>query len=81
MAIKKPTQTVKKAKEIMTIDEIRSELSKTQADLIDAKRGHRLGELTNPRVITTMRKKIARLLTAIRADEIASSLNSKKGDK
>ena len=81
MAIKKPIKTAKKANEAMTIDEIRLELSKTRIDLIDAKRGHKLGELTNPRVITVMRKKIARLQTAIRADEIASSLNSEKGDK
>ena len=77
MAIKKTTKTAVKAKEVMTIDKLRADLVKTQADLTDARRGLRLGELANPRAITVMRKKIARLHTAIRADEIAKS----KGDK
>jgi ribosomal protein L29 len=81
MAIKKIIKTAKKVDEAMTVDQLRVELSKTKNDLIDAKRGHRLGELTNPRAITVMRKKIARFQTAIRADEIASSLTSEKGDK
>lgn len=77
MAIKKTTKTAKEATKVMTIVELRAELLKAQTDLTDTKRGHRLGELTNPRAITVIRKKIARLQTAIRAEEIASS----KGDK
>ena len=77
MAIKKTTKTTKKAADVMTIDQLRTELLASQTSLIDSKRGHKLGELTNPRVITVTRKKIARLQTAIRADEIASS----RGDK
>lgn len=77
MATKKTTKTTKKAAEVMTIDQLRTELLTARTTLTDAKRGHRLGELTNPRVITVTRKKIARLSTAIRAAEIAES----KGDK
>ena len=61
----------------MTLDQLKIELLASRTSLTDSKRGHKLGELTNPRAITVMRKKIARLLTAIRADEIASS----RGDK
>lgn len=77
MATKKTTKTAVKAKEVMTIDQLRADLVKTQADLTDARRGLRLGELANPRAITVMRKKIARLQTAIRADEIAKSKEDK----
>lgn len=78
MPTKKSTKTVK---EVMTIEKLQTELIKTNADLTDAKRGLRLGELANPRAITVMRKKIARIQTAIRADQIANLLSSKKGDK
>jgi ribosomal protein L29 len=77
MVTKKTTKTVKEAAEVMTIDQIRVELLASRNTLIEAKRGHRMGELTNPRVITVTRKKIARLLTAIRADEIAKSKEDK----
>jgi len=77
MAIKKIIKKSKKANEVMTLDQLKIELLASQTSLTDSKRGHRLGELTNPRAITVMRKKIARLQTAIRADEIASS----RGDK
>lgn len=73
MAIKKTTKTAVKAKEVMTIEQLQADLIKFQADLTDTKRGHRLGELANPHAITVIRKKIARLQTAIRADEIAKS--------
>jgi ribosomal protein L29 len=77
MVTKKTTKTVKKAAEVMTIDQIRVELLAARNTLIDAKRGHRMGELTNPRVITATRKKIARFLTAIRAAEIAEYKENK----
>ncbi len=70
MAIRKNTKVTKKATEVKTIDQLETELATLQNDLIEAKRGHKLGELTNPRVITVTRKKIARALTAIRAIEI-----------
>lgn len=57
----------KKATEVKTIEQLRAELVTKQADLLQAKRGNKAGELTNPRVITLTRKEIARLHTAIRA--------------
>ncbi|HZJ34763.1 MAG TPA: 50S ribosomal protein L29 [Candidatus Angelobacter sp.] len=71
MAIKKVAKATKKAIEVKTIDQLRIDLATKQNDLIESKRGHKLGELTNPRVITVTRKEIARLHTAIRAAEIA----------
>ena len=71
MAIKKIIKKAKKATEVKTIDQLRTDLAVKQNDLIESKRGHKLGELTNPRVITVTRKEIARLHTAIRAAEIA----------
>lgn len=69
-AANKTVKSAKKANEVKTIDQLRLDLVVKQGDLIEAKRGHRLGELTNPRVITTTRKDIARLYTSIRAAEI-----------
>jgi ribosomal protein L29 len=68
MADKKIT---KKAEEVKTIDQLRTELATKQTDLLEARRGHALGELANPRVITVTKKEIARLHTAIRAAEPA----------
>lgn len=76
MADKKTTKAVQ-AKEVKTIEQLRTELATKQADLITAKRGHAAGELVNPRVLGTTRKEIARLHTAIRAAEIASAKESK----
>jgi len=71
MAIKKTTKAVKEAVMIKTIDQMRIDLAKLQNDLNEAKRGNKAGELANPRVITSTRKRIARLQTAIRAAQIA----------
>jgi ribosomal protein L29 len=70
--IKKSVKTTKKAVEVKTIDQLKIDLVAKQNDLVESKRGHKLGELTNPRVITTTRKDIARLQTAIRSAQIAS---------
>lgn len=67
MAEKKAT---KKAAEVKTLDQLKEELKAKQADLLEAKRSHAAGELVNPRVITATRKEIARLMTAIRANEL-----------
>ena len=76
--IKKSTKTAAKpAVEVKTIDQLAVELAAKQNDLISAKRGHKLGELTNPRVITVTRKEIARLHTAIRAVQIAEYKENK----
>lgn len=64
-------KTAKVAAEVKTLDQLRAEVASKTADLIAAKRSHRAGELVNPRVLTTTRKEIARLNTAIRAAELA----------
>ncbi len=74
-------KNVKPAVEAKTIGQLRTELAAKQKDLIEAKRGHRLGELTNPRVITLTRKEIARLHTAITAADKATSAGQRKGEK
>lgn len=66
----KTTKSTKVAVEVKTLEQLRAELTTKKADLLQAKRGHRAGELTNPRVITHTRKDIARLQTAIRAEEL-----------
>lgn len=64
-------KTAKKAEEVKTIEQLRADLTAKIADQLEAKRGHAAGELANPRVLTTIRKDIARLHTAIRAAELA----------
>jgi ribosomal protein L29 len=63
---------VKQAAEVKTVDQLREEVVVKQAELLAARRGLAAGELTNPRVVTHTKKDIARLLTAIRAAEIAA---------
>jgi len=72
---KKTVKMTKKAVEVKTLDQLRIDLLAKKNDLLEAKRGHKLGELTNPRVITVTRKEIARLHTAIRAAEINEKEN------
>ena len=62
----------KKDAKVKTIDQLREELATKKADQIASKRSHAAGELVNPRVLTTTRKEIARLHTAIRAHELAA---------
>ena len=61
----------KKAAEVKSLADLRKELADKQADQLNAKRSHAAGELVNPRVLTTTRKEIARLHTAIRVAELA----------
>ncbi len=63
--------TAKQASEVKTLEQLREELVSKQADLIEARRGHAAGELANPRVLTSTKKEIARLMTAIRASEMS----------
>ena len=77
MAVKKVVKAVKKATEVKTIADLQLELAKISKDLNEFKRGHKIGELTNPRVITLTRKSIARLQTAIRAAQISEQKGSK----
>lgn len=65
-------KTVKKATEVKSIAELQKDLATKQADLIESRKSHRSGELVNPRVLSTTRKEIARLHTAIRAAELAA---------
>ena len=75
MAADKTTKkAVKPAKEVKSLADLQEDLSAKQQDILAARQGHRAGELVNPRVITQTRKEIARLKTAIRAEEL-------KGDK
>lgn len=55
----------KQAVTVKSLTDLQTDLAAKRADLIEAKRSHRAGELVNPRVITTTRKEIARLMTAI----------------
>lgn len=72
---KKATKaTAKPAKEVKSLADLQKDLASKQQDLLTARQGHRAGELVNPRTITHTRKDIARLKTAIRAEEL-------KGDK
>ncbi len=75
MATAKTTAPAKAAKSkeapvVKTVEDLKNELAAKKADMIEAKRGHRSGELVNPRVLTHTRKDIARLKTAIRAEEL-----------
>ena len=79
MADKKTTKktAAKKADEVKTIDQLRTDLAAKLQDQLDAKKSHAAGELVNPRVLTSLRKEIARLHTAIRAAELAEQKESK----
>ncbi len=74
MAEKSTTKTTKKtakaAPVVKSAEELKKDLAAKQNDLLEARKGHRAGELVNPRVITLTRKEIARLKTAIRAEEL-----------
>lgn len=72
MADKKTTtkSIVKKAEEVKSIEQLHTELVAKRVDLLASRRGHAAGELANPHILTSTRKEIARLLTAIRADEL-----------
>ncbi len=76
-AVKKAAPVKKKeAKKVnyaeMKLAELRTTLAARQQDLLDSQRSHRGGELVNPRVLTATRKDIARILTAINAQNEAA---------
>lgn len=66
----KSAKNVKAAKEVKSLADLQKELATKQNDLLEARKGHKAGELVNPRVITLTRKEVARLKTAIRAEEL-----------
>lgn len=73
----KTVKSAKVATEVKTVAQLTKDLAVKQNDLIEARRGHKMGELTNPRVITNTRKEVARLMTAIRAAELSEKKENK----
>jgi ribosomal protein L29 len=65
-------KTVKKATEVKSLTDLQKDLTAKREDLLQARKSHRSGELVNPRILSTTRKEIARLHTAIRAAELAA---------
>lgn len=59
--------TPKKEAIVTSITDLEQQLTTKQQDLAQAKRSHKAGELVNPRVLSTTRKDIARLMTQINA--------------
>ncbi len=70
-------KTAKTASVVKSIDELRAELAAKRQELLDSRRSHKAGELVNPRTLGQIRKEIARLLTAIRAQELAAEQENK----
>lgn len=62
-------KTAKKADVVLTVEELKKQLSEKRHDLIEAKRSHAAGELVNPKALLAIRKDIARLLTQINEKE------------
>ena len=71
---KKPA---KAARVVESLGELRAELAAKRQELLDSRRSHKAGELVNPRALGQIRKEIARLLTAIRAQELAAEQENK----
>ena len=70
-------KTAKAASVVKSIGELRAELAAKRQELLDSCRSHKAGELVNPRALGQIRKEIARLLTAIRAQELAAEQENK----
>ena len=70
-------KTAKAASVVKSIDELRAELAAKRQELLDSRPSHKAGELVNPRALGQIRKEIARLLTAIRAQELAAEQEKK----
>lgn len=65
MATAKTTKAAKPATEVKTVEQLREDLTKLQAELLEAQKSHRAGELVNPHILTTKRRDVARVHTAI----------------
>ena len=70
-------KTAKAASVVKSIDELRAELAAKRQELLARRHSHKAGELVNPRALGQIRKEIARLLTAIRAQELAAEQEKK----
>ena len=53
------------ATEVKNLETLQQELAAKRADLLEAPRGHRAGELANPRILGVYRREIAQILTEI----------------
>lgn len=53
------------ATEVKNLETLQQELAAKRADLLEAQRGHRAGELANPRILGVHRREIAQILTEI----------------
>lgn len=53
------------ATEVKSLETLQQELAAKCADLLEAQRGHRAGELANPRILGVYRREIAQILTEI----------------
>ncbi|MBB1557922.1 50S ribosomal protein L29 [Candidatus Saccharibacteria bacterium] len=53
------------ATEVKNLETLQQELATKRADLLEAQRGHRAGELANPRILGVYRREIAQILTEI----------------
>ena len=76
MADTKTTKKASVAKKELSLSE---QLTAKRVDLLEFKRSLASGELVNPRVLASTRKDIARLLTAIRAEELKPHGTSSTG--
>lgn len=70
---KAPAKKVTKASEVKTLEQLKAELVSLQNEHRESRRGHQMGELVNPHVLTTQRKAIARVHTAIKLAELAAA--------
>ncbi len=62
-------KTTKKAAPKKAELSLSEQLAAKRADMMEAQKSHAAGELVNPRVLGSLRKDIARLLTTINAKE------------
>ncbi|MGB3946037.1 MAG: 50S ribosomal protein L29 [Candidatus Saccharimonadales bacterium] len=62
-------KTTKKAAPKKAELSLSEQLAAKRADMMEAQKSHAAGELVNPRVLGSLRKEIARLLTTINAKE------------
>lgn len=53
------------ATEVKNLETLQQELAAKRADLLEVQRGHRAGELANPRILGVYRREIAQILTEI----------------
>ena len=66
----KPAAKKATKKPVTETKDLHQALADKQSDLATIKRSHRSGELVNPRALREHRRDIARLKTAIRANEL-----------